>query len=125
MFLDKWGHDRPDPQTDGACFCYKILCGSRRERRRECETFIDAEQDGCAANPSEKRAARAPEREYLCLFPASIPSAMHASFLFSLVSICLVSTALAAEPAPDPQQLPRAMHTAMKDRALVKVGVRE
>jgi hypothetical protein len=52
---------------------------------------------------------------------------MHASFLFSLVSIYFAATALAAESVakPDPQQLPRVMHTAMKDRAHVKVGVRE
>jgi polygalacturonase len=49
---------------------------------------------------------------------------MHSSLL---ISMFFAATALAVEPGstPEPQQLPRAMHTAMKDRAQINVGLHD
>ena len=64
--------------------------------------------------------------------PFKLPNSLVASCFLLFVSLALVFTASAqaAEkpgfaPRPDEQQLPRAMHSQMKDRPTITVGLRD
>ena len=69
-------------------------------------------------------------QERVCLVPLLVMSLTNSSSGFIFLLLAAGSLAMAAEqqdlaPSPDEQQLPRAMHSRMKERPRITVGLRD